>query len=276
MNKSELQELARFGVRYKLVEVQRYLASMFKQFPEEFTTTAAPVFLKPETKGGGNSWPAFTLALPDTNGDTPAPSKRQWSPEARAAAAARLRQRFNNHQSSTEWGSVLWHRVHDDLLAQPDHTSRMVDLSKRLKSLPSSVRSAATTHQKMFRIRHGMVQLIKPMKGLKTIAAGANGSRPQKKPFPSKRQPAHKWGDKVWQEMHDFLAEQPEHTAPLQAIMKKVRTKVHATVLSAVKLHPDVLTRSAPGTYSLVRELSADEKRQAASGAPRDTSPAAV
>jgi hypothetical protein len=264
MNKSDLQELARFGVRYKLAEVERFLAQMFRQFPDEFLTAAPPLFLRPDEKGNGNSWPAFTLTLPATNGDTngDTSTRKPWTPEARAAASQRMRGRLKGN--SAEWGSVLYHRVHDDLLAQPDHSSRLTELVKRLGAKHSSTRTSIMTHPKIFRYGNGVVRLIKPVTN--TAKAGGHGGS---KPGLVKRMPPHKWGDKVWEQLHDYLLTQPDHTAPLRTLMKGVKTEVHATVISAVKMHSDVLERSGPGTYRLLRIVSAEEKRAITSGLPQ-------
>jgi hypothetical protein len=59
MLKDELRELATWGMRRKLEEMERTLAEYHREFPELFISEAPPVLLKAEPRAdGGNGWAA--------------------------------------------------------------------------------------------------------------------------------------------------------------------------------------------------------------------------
>lgn len=113
MKKSDLHELARLGVRTKLLALERFLGDLFLEFPEEFLSKTAPVLARSERKAR-STWPALAVAAPAPDDETSAsddetgssedepetreaaPRSKQkaaWSPERRAKQAKLMKAR---------------------------------------------------------------------------------------------------------------------------------------------------------------------------------------
>lgn len=162
MTKSELQELARFGVRRKLEIMEREVREMFRMFPEEFASATPPVLLAPESKVGGNDWPVFTATNGNGNGHTPdarakisTAAKASWTPERRAMQAQLMKKTMRraaakkkaaakttkpasrvkppHYVDTQKWGTFGWQRAHDYLLTQDQRQAKVADVVKGAK-----------------------------------------------------------------------------------------------------------------------------------------------
>lgn len=81
MKKSELIELASFGVRHKVRAMEQQLAAMWKLFPDIFLSTGAPQLLRPEPRSNGNgAWPALEVTQDDAEH---APKKKKGGGKGR-------------------------------------------------------------------------------------------------------------------------------------------------------------------------------------------------
>lgn len=162
MTKAELYDYARAGVRQRLVAIERLLADLYREFPAEFAGDSAPVFVKPETKLNGNSWPPFEATHPEngTNGNgreaTAAKISASWTPERRAKAAKAMKQRrkagIMNNPPDKPWGSFAWQRLHDALAQREDRTASVADLCKAANiRISPTLYSAVKLHHQLFK-----------------------------------------------------------------------------------------------------------------------------
>jgi hypothetical protein len=250
MKKSDYSQLTRLGVRAMLEKLQDYLTDVFADFPEEFNTQTPPLFLRAEEKTGGNSWPVFRAV--SRNGTEPADAvepilvskkTRHWTPAARRKASERMLKR----NTDQEWGSVIWHRIHDYLLKAPKRSARLGELAKALKEKESSISSALNRHEDRIRYGANGYTLVKP------VSAAEKKSKKAHIVAPRKAAKKH-WGQYHWQMIHDYLLTQPEHVAPISQIMKNLKIPTQASAITSMQSHKDLFRRSSPGTYQLIKE----------------------
>jgi hypothetical protein len=265
MKKNEYAELARLGVRSRLEQLQRHIADLFHEFPEEFAASTPPVFLKAEEKPGGNSWPAFTATVASSNGteavEEPSPqqrgaSKRVWTAASRAKIAAATRARFANQK----WGSTLWHEMHDYLLKQKNRQATVTAIAKALKvTKSSSITSAINRHRNRFRrVGPGLYRLVDVVSAAEKkngLAVSSPSSHPSGKkrhtvPY-AEKQP---WGTYHWQKIHDLLAKQENRTMKVADMMTALDIKSAASVITSMMGHKDLFRRTGVGVYQLVNE----------------------
>ena len=89
MTKEELHRFAADGVRNKIAAMEVELSTYHREWPELFLSATAPVLLKAELKHGSNGngsgpWVPVTIIKTTRHAAS-------WTPERRAAAAARMR-----------------------------------------------------------------------------------------------------------------------------------------------------------------------------------------
>jgi hypothetical protein len=265
MKKADLAELARLGVRTKLEAIQTYLADVFDDFPEVFTSATPPIFLRPQEKPGGNSWPTDAHTLISSNGSgadavlVPAHTRHKvsWTPARRAEQAARVRRQ--NLKRTGKWGDLGWHRIYELLKNAPKHSLHLSQIAKALKMPDTSVRSAFGSHTELFtavgRGEYRLKRLLKPSERITTPQPGRKqkgGSKPKKE---------RKWGMFVWQRIYDYLMTVENRTAPLNEMMKSTKVNSQATAITSMDSHKDLFKRVSPGVYTLTKELT-DEQRQ--------------
>lgn len=190
MLKAQLQELARFGVRRKLEMYETQLKALYRAFPDEFV--GEPVLLKPETKDGGNDWPAFTATAPEGNGNgttahdrMSAAAKAAWTPERRAEQSRLVKARYASrkqknpnprarkatarkpHRKNIEgakWGTFVWQRAHDYLKDLPGKKAPVAEITKAAGATSSAafITGAIDSHGDVFkRIAKGVYGLKK-------------------------------------------------------------------------------------------------------------------
>jgi len=160
MKKADITELARLGVRSKLEQLERYLADVFSEFPEEFATPTPPVFLKAEEKLQGNSWPTFVASSRNGDGARPASFaaalRNAAKPKARRAARTLTRRTTKKKTRGTpapaKWGTFQWQRIHDYLLTQDDRTAKLSSIleTQKIPTAASAI-TAMQTHKKLFK-----------------------------------------------------------------------------------------------------------------------------
>jgi len=258
MKKSDFQELARLGVRQKLEALQDYLAEVHAEFPDEFSTPTPPMFLRPTEKVNGNSWPSFAAKLrEETDTDTISSQKASWTPERRAAQGERMRGNSNRHGGTSEWGSTVWHRIHDYLLKQPKRTSTPIGMAKGVNAELSAVTSALARHKdRAKRIGPGTYRLVKPItreqykKEVAAIHKKAAGALSRSR----KAAPARDWGAFHWQKIHDYLKGKEDRTAGISEIMKALKIPTQASAITSMQGHKNLFRRTGKGTYQLIAE----------------------
>lgn len=169
--------------------MEREVREMFRMFPEEFASDTPPVLLAPESKSGGNDWPAFT-ATTNGNGNgnghrhteasrakISASAKASWTPERRAkqgrlikktmrrmAAEKKTTNRATSYNDKQPWGTFGWQRAHDYLAtAAKDRQASIADILKHGKiSSSASFITGVTHHGDIFkRISPGVYGLKK-------------------------------------------------------------------------------------------------------------------
>lgn len=208
MTKQQLQELAAYGVRVKLGNIERELRDIFRAFPDEFASATPPVIVKPQTKTGGNDWPAFRVTTPghrNGNGDS-ADTKRakkisaSWTPARRAKASRDFKRRNKEMQAARRaslakkgkatkrksksrdgaapraWGGAVWQRAHDFLAGQPERQAHLKDILKGSgANTAAAFITAADTHQDVFkRVSQGVYALKRVVRGDETAAAASS------------------------------------------------------------------------------------------------------
>lgn len=163
LKKSEQQELIRLGARVRLRELEEMIGDLFADFPDLFVSATAPVFLRPEVKGGGSTWPTLTVtptngnghvddALHDHLGEEQGPLRQQpargrqagsWTPARRAAQSRRMKKhslalharrrelalagKSEPVASGVRGGlpdQFLWQRVHNYLAGREGHSAK--------------------------------------------------------------------------------------------------------------------------------------------------------
>jgi hypothetical protein len=263
MKKADLAELARLGVRTKLEAIQAYLVDVFDDFPEQFSGDHPPVFLRPQEKPGGNSWPSDAHTVINSNGTgadavlvKPTWQKLTWTPERRAAQAQRAKRQSAEKRRTGKWGELGWQRVHDLLKKAPDRTLPQSVIAKQLKMPETSVRSAFDSHEDVFkRVGRGLYQLTHVINKPLTKKAPAVRKGHKKKAAPKR------WGIFGWQRIYDYIDKQDNRTAALSAIMKAAKVNSAASAITCMDSHDDLFKRVGPGLYALTKELT-DEQRQ--------------
>jgi hypothetical protein len=253
MKKSDYSQLTRLGVRAMLEKLQDYLVDVFADFPEEFNTATPPLFLKAEEKAGGNTWPIFRAR----NGTEPEPLSRkqaEWTPEKRAEASKRMRNR-TSAKDRNEWGSKVWHRIHDQLLYAPKQTAAHGELVTALKVPETTVTSALNRHKdRIKRVGKGKYMLVKPVTAKEKKAA----EPPMKKGRSSKKKKhvTHHWGQFHWQKIHDYLLTQDDQAAGVGQMIKELKIPTAASAITSMMQHNDLFRRSGPGRYQLIKQAS--------------------
>jgi hypothetical protein len=265
IRKADYTELTRLGVRARLAELERYVADLHKEFPDEFASPTAPVFLKGEEKPGGNSWPPMPVLVSGNGHHADAvlvPAKASgWSQEQRAKQAQRMRDRAN----AAKWGTLLWHKVHDYLLKQPKHTANFSVMVKTLKVRDSSLGSVIRRHpDRLKRVSQGIYQLTKPVTAAQKKNGGGETAAPAKKKPSGKggNYAIQPWGTFHWQKIHDYLLLKNDHTAPISELIADLKIKSQASAITSMQGHKDLFRRSGPGTYQLIKEASAEQRGQ--------------
>jgi hypothetical protein len=88
VNRDELVKLAAVGMRQRLYDMERYLAQLFREFPDLFIGETPPQFVRPELKNGkGHSWPI--MVVNETERQVKAHAAR-WTPERRREQSERM------------------------------------------------------------------------------------------------------------------------------------------------------------------------------------------
>jgi hypothetical protein len=265
MKKADLAELARLGVRTKLDAIQAYLADVFDDFPEAFTTSTPPVFLRPQEKPGGNSWPSNSPLI-SRNGDgadavlVPSPKHRaSWTPERRAAQAERVKQQ--NAKRSGKWGDLGWHRIYDLLKKTPKRTLSITAITKHTGITGTSIASVFNAHPDLFKkVGRGHYQLTRILKPSERIVT-PQSSHKGKANGGSKPKTERKWGNYVWQRLYDYLMTVENRTAPLAEMMKHSKANSAATAITSMDSHKELFKRVSPGVYTLTKELTDEQRR---------------
>jgi hypothetical protein len=109
VNRDELVKLAAVGMRQRLQDMERYLAQLFREFPQLFMGETPPQFVRPELKNGkGHEWP---IMVSETERTVNA-RKARWTPERRQAQAERMRKRRGKLHPSKMKHTGLVMKVH--------------------------------------------------------------------------------------------------------------------------------------------------------------------
>lgn len=179
LTRDELRGFARAGVRASVVEMERTLARLCREYPEVFINGTAPVFVAPEEKPHAQPWPALTAS--------DGRSRVEWTAERRAVQAERIRARLpkmvaarrkkirerkkeeQKVRRSPKGGEPVWARMREYLATREDHRATSKEITKAIKANNSAaVPSAFVTHPDLFeRPEVGVYQLTK---------AGLNGA----------------------------------------------------------------------------------------------------
>jgi hypothetical protein len=245
MKKADITELARLGVRSKLEQLERYLADVFSEFPEEFATPTPPVFLKPEEKVRGNSWPTFTVITRNgEGGDGVIVHQQHVPPHTR-----------KTRRSNAAWGSLGWHRIHDYLQQAPNRTARISAITRATKIAKNSVLSSMKNHPDLFR-RTGVRGEVRLAKSVTHQAARTRRTTPKT----HGPQPPPAWGTFHWQQIHDYLLTQDARTAKLSSIIDALKIPAATTAIGAMVTHKKLFKRNGRGSYTLIAEVPKDQQ----------------
>lgn len=113
MKKDELLELAVWGMRRKLRDMEVQLADWWKEFPGLFLGDGPPTFLRPEPRGASSNghWPPLvaTKLDQDATATREERSKRQrasWTPERRAKQALAMKRMIRKKRQVTHRAQV--------------------------------------------------------------------------------------------------------------------------------------------------------------------------